>query len=415
MHRPYLALTNALLVAGGFALVMFVASLTTVPAMAQQPTPMNTPGATPTPDATATALQKEKLAQEVERLRQQNDESWGNILRNNAASLLTTAAALVVGLVGLVRWFGDRRQEREKRAEERFQSVVEGLGSNSPETKVGAAVTLRTFLRPGYEQFYAQVFNLAVANLRLQPATLSDREQSEPTGPLAQALVTVFKESFPRARDYPTPRLPLTRRFLRQRGDILDAAGVNLMQAYLVDVDLRRAWMPNAKLQRANLRKAKLSEANLRVADLTDAVLTDADLTDAILIDADLSGAILSEADLTDANLGAADLSGAILSGADLTDADLGAAILSGADLSGADLTDADLSVTDLSGANPEDAASLRNTKMRKVLGLNDEQRKACEAKGAIFEDRTETSKTSSVPAAAQPSVEEGTGTSGAG
>ncbi len=404
MHRPYLALTNALLVAGGFALVMFVASLTTVPAMAQQPTPMNTPGATPTPDATATALQKEKLAQEVERLRQQNDESWGNILRNNAASLLTTAAALVVGLVGLVRWFGDRRQEREKRAEERFQSVVEGLGSNSPETKVGAAVTLRTFLRPGYEQFYAQVFNLAVANLRLQPATLSDQEKPEPTGPLAQALVTVFKESYPRARDYLARRLPLAQRFLRQRGDILDqalvtvfkesyprardhlarrlplaqrflrqrgdildAAGVNLMQAYLVDVDLRRAWMPDAKLQGADLSVADLSVA---------------------------------------------DLSGAHLSGAKLTGAHLSGAKLTGAHLSGADLTGAHLS-----RAHPEAAANLYNTKMHGVRGLNEEQRKACQAKGATFKDkdRTETPGTSSVPAAAQPSVEEGTGTSGAG
>jgi hypothetical protein len=64
------------------------------------------------------------------------------------------------------RWLEDRQAEREKRTEERFQSVVEGLGSTIQATQVGAAITLRTFLRPGYEEFYSQVFDLAVANIR---------------------------------------------------------------------------------------------------------------------------------------------------------------------------------------------------------------------------------------------------------
>src|SRR5947209_14569195 len=142
--------------------------------------------ATPTEDATVTALNKEKLVQEVEQLKEQNHWAW------------TTVGPILVGFAGLLaalysfitwirnrqdeqkkrdeeqkRWLKDQEAEREKRAEERFQAVVEGLGSERNEAKVGAAITLRTFLLPGYERFYRQVFDLAVAHLRLRKADAS--------------------------------------------------------------------------------------------------------------------------------------------------------------------------------------------------------------------------------------------------
>ena len=92
---------------------------------------------------------------------------------------------------------------------------------------MGAAITLRTFLQPGYEQFYRQAFDLAVAHLRLRKAEASApeppsspdhvliipkgsfRQEQQPPPPttsiplnsLSQALITVFKESFPLARN----------------------------------------------------------------------------------------------------------------------------------------------------------------------------------------------------------------------
>src|SRR5205814_10118916 len=79
---------------------------------------------------------------------------------------LHDALPIFGGLIGLFRWFGDRRDERVKRAEERFQAVVKGLGDRNEEAKLGAAITLRTFLHSGYKQFYSQVFDLAVAQDR---------------------------------------------------------------------------------------------------------------------------------------------------------------------------------------------------------------------------------------------------------
>src|SRR6266699_1961478 len=152
--------------------------------------------ATPTEDTTVTALNKEKLAQEVQQLKNQNEPDSLGWLRSNASILLSTLIVVIGALFGSwqwsvgrrdaqnkeledrkaererrdeeqQRWLKDRKAEREKRAEESFQSVVEGLGSEREEARVSAAINLRTFLLPGYERFYQRVFGLAVAHLRL--------------------------------------------------------------------------------------------------------------------------------------------------------------------------------------------------------------------------------------------------------
>src|SRR5258708_17776274 len=166
---------------------------------------------TPTVDPTVTALQKEKLMHE-------NDWWW-----NFGATLISTLALLGGGIFALIRWLGDRRAERDKqqeteklvredreaerekrdeeqqrwledRTEERFQSVVEGLGSTVQAPQVGAAITLRTFLHPGYEQFYSQAFDLAVAHLRLRPL---NPDEAQPLDSLSHALITIFGQQFP--------------------------------------------------------------------------------------------------------------------------------------------------------------------------------------------------------------------------
>jgi hypothetical protein len=93
--------------------------------------------ATPTEDATVTALTKEQLAQEVAGQK----HTWENWLWSNAATILSSFLAtlvIVIGaLFGLWRWrrdrqdaqdkeLKDRQSEREKRAEERFQRAVTG-------------------------------------------------------------------------------------------------------------------------------------------------------------------------------------------------------------------------------------------------------------------------------------------------
>ncbi len=277
----------------------------------------------------------------------------------------------MAGIFGLYRWFKDRQAERDKqkiveenlfkdrqidrerRAEERFQLVVEGLGSEKLEARVGAAIMLRTFLQPGYEQFYNQAFDLSVANLRMRSVNPNLPNSIDP---LSQAVIVVFKESFPRTRE------ELRKLDPQFSPEYLDATCIQLDKAYLVHADLKEIWMPEASLQASNLNNAKLTRANLSGAHLSQANFSNTQLSEAILNRADLTWANLVKANLTKADLKNSNLLGTDMSGADLT---------------GVDLT----------GANPEDAKSLQKTKMSNNIGLTQTQRDLCKKKGAIIED----------------------------
>ena len=331
-------------IAGMLLLLMLMAWISVVAAGAHEEASGSTRSvtalATPTEDATVTALNKEKLAQEVEQLKEQNKPGLFEWLRTNASILLSTLVVVIGALIGLWRWLGDRRDEhekrredqrteQEKRAEERFQSAVTGLGDEKEGARIGAAILLRTFLRPGYEQFYTQTFDLAVANLRLPrtPHPPQDPNTPLPLTTLSQALIVVFKEAFPLARSQ-NKRSP----------ESLDATDIQLDSAYLRGADLKQVWMPQASMRKVDLSGADLSRVNLSEAELIRAKLNEADLNGTYFNGAKLSGADLSRADLRGADLRGADLSWAKLSGAYLSEADLSGANLSGADFRGANL-----------------------------------------------------------------------------
>src|SRR6266700_766859 len=339
--------------------------------------------ATPTEDGTVTALNKEKLAQEVQQLKNQNEPDLLGWLRTNA----TVLVVVIGGLIGLFRWFGDRRSERERRDEDRFQAVVAALGSDNEDAKVGAAIMLRTFLQPGYERFYRQAFYLAVAHLRLRKPDLETIEEDTKAPVLAslnQALIVIFEEAFSRAREWvkqgsPSSRLQRVtawlKRILRREKRFdprsLDARYIQLDRAFLWKADLEQVWMPLASLQNTDLTEARLCGATLWGADLNGANLCKADLSRAdsyearrfpvnlrkdkpetTLLLARLCGADLTEARLLGAELLLADLSGADLSEADLSEADLSGADLHNAKLCRAKLCGAKLMEVLLSGAN---------------------------------------------------------------
>jgi hypothetical protein len=250
---------------------------------------MGTAQTTPTEDATVSALNKEKLEQEVQQLKNQNEPDFLGWLRTNASILLSTLVIVIGGLIGLFRWLGDRRDEREKRAEERFQSAVTGLGNEKEGARIGAAILLRTFLRPGYEQFYIQTFDLAVANLcpTETPNPPENPEIPLPLTTLRQALIAVFKEAFPLARS-------------QHKGSpqSLDASYIQLDSAYLRRADLKQVWLPEASLRYADLSEANLSGAKLWRADLSGADLSGANLHEANLRGVTLEGTLLKDTNL---------------------------------------------------------------------------------------------------------------------
>ncbi len=376
--------------------------------------------ATPTEDTTVTALNKEKLAQEVQQLKNQNEPDSLGWLRSNASILLSTLIVVIGALFGSwqwsvgrrdaqnkeledrkaererrdeeqQRWLKDQEAEREKRAEESFQSVVEGLGSEREEARVSAAINLRTFLLPGYERFYSRVFGLTVAHLRLPRTSKQPEDQNIPLEPtaLSQALSLVFKEAFPLARsqERSSPNTNLRTDWYTTWYQSLDARGVQLDNAYLGgSADLERVWMPKASLRKADLWWINFKEAYLCEADLSGAELNMADLSGA-----DLSGAELNMADLSGADLSGAFLQDTDFRGAKLFDVNLSEAHLVRANFSEADLSRVNFNGAELSGAKLEDALSLKDSDLHGVKGLSKDQLATCKAKGAFVDEEPPT------------------------
>ncbi len=324
-----------------------------------------------TPMANPT-IAAETANEQLRKLQRDNDRSWQAWFWGSGAALLSTFAALAVGVFGFLRWLSEqhterakredeRRIERDKRAEERFQHVVEGLASDREEARIGAAILLRTFLQPDYEQFYTQVFDLAVVHLRLQKS-LAERS----------AFITVFKESFPLARDRRKTQIsPFDPRYL-------DASHVILDEAFLWQAGLGQIYMPWASLRETDLTEANLTEARLwggeHPCDLYKVKLRKAILREADPGPTNLSEADLSEANLTGAKLWAANLTEAKLWGADLTNAKLCTTPHDGANLSKANLTEAKLWGADLRYVNLNGAELQRAKYNTKVMQEKDEQ-----------------------------------------
>ncbi|WP_218932198.1 pentapeptide repeat-containing protein [Adhaeretor mobilis] len=150
----------------------------------------------------------------------------------------------------------------------------------------------------------------------------------------------------------------------------LQAAGLDLTQAWLTRVNLTRADFSNAMLTDADLTGANLTTTNFRSADLTGAYLADVNapsvsFSSANLTGADLSGAFLNRAIFNRTAVAGADFSGALLNGArfdarfepGITPAQLATtASYQAGDLSGIELKWHDLSGANLAGQNLSDA-----------------------------------------------------------
>ena len=300
-----------------------------------------------------------------------------------------------------------QEKDLKAQAEERFKTAVTALGDEKEGAQVGGAILLRSFLNKDdeeiYGRYYTQIFDLAVAYLRLPrtahppenpdgPSSIPEQSRhTSATYPLSQTLIDLFKETFPLARDqkkeenqvlnttnvqlvagedenFQFPETTMVRPGKHYDNfQSLNASGVQLDNAYLRKADLEQVWMPDSFLRKVDLWWADLRGANFNGSNLSEARLVSADLSGAYLSGANLSGAYLSGAKLIEATLVFATLDRADLSGANLSGANLNQVTLSKADLGGANLSRSQFIQDNLGGANLSGA----NFNMANLSGAN--------------------------------------------
>jgi hypothetical protein len=358
---------------------VLLASLATCPSAAQNATPVDSGVVAPTADPTIAVLEKEKLEREVADLRATDDQAWWRSLGSWLARNLVLLAGPPSVAWAVWSWTRDQRAARNRHDEDRFDALIERLDSDYPATRLSAAIGLRRFLRPGYEPFFDQVFTAAIAHIRHRPDPSpleAGRSLASEATDLNQALVLAVRESYPLARDF---SFPSTRR--RWSGQmertasqaaepdasvlgeaphvapLLNASEIHLANIRLAGADLHGIWMPNSSVTIGGIAGIDLRHANLQSVTFIRCNFTDARL---------------DGADLRRASFGNCILDAANLSGAKLDGARFGTVWMRGADLT---------------GANIEAAESFSLTRMIGIIGLTEEQRVACAAKGAGFDD----------------------------
>src|SRR6266567_3945978 len=101
--------------------------------------------ATPTEDATLTALNKEKLQQDIAMDRNaiakdQSDRFWA---WTGSGTIIVGIAGVIFSLFQFYRAQLDKRVEQERKDEEEFHTLIRDLGSDKIVVKIDASITLR--------------------------------------------------------------------------------------------------------------------------------------------------------------------------------------------------------------------------------------------------------------------------------
>ncbi len=294
-------------------------------------------GNTP-PPASTVSLKQQKLAQEVEQLKLQNDD-----LRRHQSTLeryVSDYGGVTAGLVALLgvlvtiwKQIGDQSHQRQadrgqrdkdraqreadsaRDQDARLQSAVMNLGSASEAVRVGAAATLISFVRPEYQRLLHEVRLITLANLKIQ------HDQS-----VRRLLVRAFGAAARTGTPLAGVELDLAGAHL-ERAELsgITLAGGDLGFAQLTSADLRGCDLSRVHGREAVLTRARICGpgTSLEAARMEKAIAANTNFQEARLVSAHFEGADLTRAKFQRAQLQAAHFENATLYGAKFQQADL--------------------------------------------------------------------------------------------
>lgn len=263
-------------------------------------------------------LSNEKLKLENEKLRIENDNLksfWGQL--PGYSTIITALLAIIGVIITISKLLSESRLNREqrenenlRRVDERFNSIITNLGSESEANQASAAVSILTFLRPEHHMFHDQVFSILLANLKIHHN---------------EAIYDLLIEGFEEALRVQLPILKQRDKTFELKLSRAHLNRINMSGLDLSNSDVGFATLKYANLSgtRTNLYRVRGMEANLEKARLSEANLNEARFTKANFISAkfhksNLVSAVLKEADLRYAEFYQSSMQSAHLEGATL-------------------------------------------------------------------------------------------------
>jgi uncharacterized protein YjbI with pentapeptide repeats len=285
-------------------------------------------------------LELAKLRHEIKKLELENEklsDEWDTIV--GIAPFLASIVALLGVFITLWKHLSEQSRQRDldrknleadriRRFNEKFNAVVENLGSESPAIQASAAVSIQTFLKPEYSEFHDQVFMILLANLKVQHSDV-----------IRQLLTAGFEKAI-RVK---SELIAAENEQIDEKDEkiILDLSGCTLDRANLTKINLGWANLRNASMLHANLKEACLIRVKGEGADLEFLKGTGVNLQKARLKGANLTGASFRTADLKWVHFEEANLSNSKFQQALLQGAHLEKSLLNGAHFEQADLNNA--------------------------------------------------------------------------
>lgn len=292
-------------------------------------------------------LERQKLEQEVAKLKAENDAPLREIGGVAAVVGVLTAMVAVGGL--LVAW-RSQRAERERDRGQRKAAARAELEQRERERKQRAEAALASAEQRERERLQREEADFAA---------LSSQLAAEQAGLRASGAAGMEAFLIPARAGYRdrllrllagllkvTPEDPTRDMMVRLLGRLLHAHSIALRQRREAsELDLSWTYLRRADLDRAYLPNVRLTGADLRDARLRSAVLNGGAIAGANLAGARLEGAYLRqvtgfEGDAVEQRL---DLTRAVLDGAHLTDGDLRWAHCENTSFRGAELQQLDL------------------------------------------------------------------------
>jgi uncharacterized protein YjbI with pentapeptide repeats len=312
------------------------------------------------------SLEIEKLSQEIINLKLKNEQlikHWRMLLSNPA--FLTALGALLAVFVTAgkviaenrrqkdldreqrIKELREREAENKRRADQKFTSIVEDLGSENEAMQASACVSITTFLKPEYKSLHEQVFDIVLANLKI-----------EHTEVVSRLLVGAFDKAL--HAKFENRKLGNEKRGGQSVEEKyrLDLSRANLVHANLSGIDLSNADLGYAQLHYASLKGTTLYRVRAYRADFKKAILSGANFNEARM-----QYAILHDACAHDSNFVASDLKHADLSGVEFQQSRMQSAHLENAIITGARFEGANLDDTYFYGATVDDQALKSITK----------------------------------------------------
>ena len=290
----------------------------------------------------------EKIKQEVKKLQNENQTTHLIDIIPSYAGILTALVAIIGAIISFFKFIKEKQNEIEQKKEEnktrvaaKFDSIIKKLSSNNESIKATAAVSLLTFLKKGYEEFYDQVYLILLVNLKMR---LSDNINRILLKTFEKAIRLKFETDRPPAQNDEenkfTLELNLTRMNL-YRINLSELKGISNIDFSFSK--LNRASLVGCKLIKSEGFKtdfsgARLSRSNMLEGRFNESIFEETHFHETNLVSAKLKNSNLKKAEFQRADLQDAHLDGAEIFGAKFEQANLNNTFMRGIKYNESDL-----------------------------------------------------------------------------